>query len=165
MKTLTTSSDINKHIVTLFEYADKVTHITELGVRWGVSTRAFLYASIKNNTKLRSYDILLNDNVIGLFTKAKEMYIDATYQQADSLNLVIEETDLLFIDTLHTYKQLSQELKLHGNKSKKYIILHDTVTFKDLDQAINEFIEENSQWKLLVKYYNNNGLTILERQA
>lgn len=156
-------SDINQHIPTLLLYSTMVNHVTEMGVRWGVSTRAFLYAAAKNKTTLRSYDIILNETVVDLFAKAKEFNVDATYQQADTLNMTIEETDLLFIDTLHTYNQLSQELKIHGNKSKKYIILHDTVAFKDLDQAINEFLEENPHWKLLVKYYNNNGLTILER--
>jgi hypothetical protein len=157
-------SDINQHIPTLLLYSSMVNHVTEMGVRWGVSTRAFLYAAAKNKTKLRSYDIVLNDTVIGLFNKAKEVNVDATYQQADTLNLTIEETDLLFIDTDHTYNQLSQELKIHGNKARKYIIFHDTVTFPDLNRAIDEFLLVNSHWKVLHHYVNNNGLKILERQ-
>ena len=156
-------SDINEHIPTLLLYSSMVNHVTEMGVRWGVSTRAFLYAAAKNKTTLRSYDIVLNDTVVDLFTKAKEFNIDATYQQADTLNMTIEETDLLFIDTEHTYKQLSQELKLHGNKSRKYIIFHDTVTFPELDKAIYEFLTDNKHWQLLIKHVNNNGLTVLQR--
>lgn len=162
-KSCNNPSDINEHIPTLFLYSSMVNHVTEMGVRWGVSTRAFLYAAAKNNTKLRSYDIELHDNVIKLFNIAKETNVDATYQQADTLNLTIEETDLLFIDTDHTYDQLSQELKIHGNKARKFIIFHDTVTFPDLNRAIDEFLSANSHWKVLHHYVNNNGLKILER--
>ena len=156
-------SDINEHLPVLFDYASKVNHVTELGVRWGTSTRAFLYAAIQNNNILRSYDIILNDNVKTLFNKAKSSNIDVVYTQANTLNLTIEETDLLFIDTEHTYAQLSQELVLHGNKASKYIICHDTVTFPDLDKAIFEFLLNNKHWSLLTKHLNNNGLTILQR--
>lgn len=36
---------------------------------------------------------------------------------------------------------------------------------KGLKPAIDEFLANNSNWKLLVKYINNNGLTILERTS
>jgi len=156
-------SDIYEHLPVLFNYASKVNHVTELGVRWGTSTRAFLYAAIQNNNILRSYDIILNDNVKTLFNKAKSSNIDVEYTQANTLNLTIEETDLLFIDTEHTYAQLSQELVLHGNKAKKYIIFHDTVAFPNLNKAIDEFLQENLYWKIIKTYNNNNGLKICER--
>ena len=156
-------SDINEHIPTLYEYANAVNHITELGVRWGVSTRAFLYSVIQRKTTLRSYDLVTNTWVTDLFVKAKELNVDAVYQQANTLEMTLDQTDLLFIDTDHTYNQLSQELKLHGNKARKYIIFHDTVTFPDLDKAINEFLSVNKHWNLLIKHVNNNGLTILQR--
>ena len=35
---------------------------------------------------------------------------------------------MLFIDTWHNYYQLRKELKLHADKSKKWIVLHDTVS-------------------------------------
>jgi hypothetical protein len=158
-----TSSDINEHLPVLFEYANKVNHITELGVRWGVSTRAFLYSAVLNKTTLRSYDINLYHTVTELFDMAIKINPNVSYQQANTLDLTIEATDLLFIDTLHTYEQLSTELKLHGNKAKKYIIFHDTVTFFELSKAIDEFCEANKHWKLLSNYTNNNGLKILER--
>jgi len=156
-------SDINEHIPTLYEYANAVNHITELGVRWGVSTRAFLYSVIQRKTTLRSYDLVTNNWVTDLFIKAKELNVDAVYKQANTLDMTIDQTDLLFIDTEHTYSQLSEELKLHGNKARKYIIFHDTVTFPDLDKAINEFLYYNKHWNLLIKHVNNNGLTILHR--
>ena len=81
----------------------------------------------------------------------------------------------MFIDTYHEYNQLKQELKLHGNKVKKYLIFHDTTTFgqfgetfKELNtigiwKAIQEFLDENKNWIIEEKLDNNNGLTILKR--
>ena len=39
-----TPSDINEHLPTLRKYAEECDHITEMGVRWIVSTYAFLAA-------------------------------------------------------------------------------------------------------------------------
>mgnify|MGYP003341704613 CR=1 FL=1 len=99
----------------------------------------------------------------------------------NTLQMQIEETDLLFIDTLHAYKQLNQELTLHGNKAKKYIILHDTSSYEYSDErnsytnenmdspirglwpAVEEFLKNNNHWKIQERRLNNNGLTILKR--
>ena len=62
---------------------------------------------------------------------------------ADTRQLEIEETDLLFIDTWHDYLQLKKELFRHSNKVKKYIILHDTVFYG--------FINENLYEDVLIK--------------
>ena len=94
------------------------------------------------------------------------------YRQADVLTIGIDETDLLFIDTLHNYAQLRSELAKHSGQVRRYIVLHDTETFgfKDelglgpgLQQAIDEFLAANNSWRLRNKYTNNNGLTVLER--
>ena len=42
-----THSDINEHIPALINYAQQCDHITEMGVRWIVSTWAFMAASPK----------------------------------------------------------------------------------------------------------------------
>ena len=47
-------SDINEHLPTLKKYAEECEHITEMGVRWVVSTFAFMAGLPK---KLISYDI------------------------------------------------------------------------------------------------------------
>lgn len=163
-------SDINENLPILFELSKECNHVTEMGVRTGVSTRAFLNSDVV----LRSYDIILNDNVTNLFEIAKKIGKDVSYTQADVLNIEIEETDLLFIDTLHSYSQLREELKLHSKKSKKYIVFHDTQTFgviggPDLGNelgllpAIIEFLIDNPEWKFRIHKTNNNGLTVLEK--
>jgi len=49
-----TPSDINEHLPTLKKYAEECSHITEMGVRWVVSTYGLLMGKPK---KMISYDI------------------------------------------------------------------------------------------------------------
>ena len=179
--------DINEHLPTLRKYASQCEHVTEMGVRFAVSTYALLIAKPK---KVISYDLNYKffkpyESEIKLFA----LGCDTSFQfiEADVLKTDIEETDLLFIDTLHTYNQLSQELRKHESKVRKWIILHDTVTFGDRDEdfyqngeisehvkdmkidnkglmkAFMDFLKENKKWKVKEHFTNNNGLTVLER--
>lgn len=165
-------SDINEHLPTLKKYAEECEHITEMGVRWIVSTYALLLGKPKT---MISYDINGID-----WKPIEEMVKGDTnfkFEVANTLNLEIDETDLLFIDTLHNYTQLKGELQLHGNKARKYLVFHDTTSFewigesyegkmdeKGLWYAIEEFLEANPHWEIHQRYTNNNGLTILKRK-
>jgi hypothetical protein len=173
-------SDINEHLPTLREYSEKCKHITEMGVRTPTSTWAFLAST---PDKLISYDIVNAPGIDEIKSITKESNLDFEFIVDDVLNVEIEQTDLLFIDTLHTYNQLNQELILHSHKVNKYIILHDTVTYGFTDEqiydhasdyikstdksksglryAISEFLNLNSDWVIEREYLNNNGLIIL----
>jgi hypothetical protein len=87
---------------------------------------------------------------------AKEEGIDFQFILGSSLTTQIPECDLLFIDTEHTYNQLTQELKLHSKKVRKYIILHDT-NLPLMWKAV-----EDSGLKVKERFLNNNGLTIIQ---
>lgn len=181
-----TKSDINEHLPTLFEYAQKNNHITEFGTRWGASTWAFLNAKPKT---LISYDIQRTKYVDNIELCASKENINYHFYEADTLDIDIAQTDLLFIDTFHSYVQLISELKLHHNKVNRYIIAHDTNTYgqkdmpyvgpisvkieslnkqynkkKGLMNAIRDFILEHSEWQIKKIFKNNHGLTILEKQ-
>lgn len=179
---ITTPSDINEHLPTLYRYGRKCSHITEFGIRGGASTYAFMEAKPE---KVIGYDILWWEEMRDLL-KYSVGKTDLQFKITSTIKpgLQIQQTDLLFIDTLHTYNQLKQELEQHHNKVNKYIILHDVVTFglKDEDlyghadtknlkkekkqglmPAVLDFILENDEWNLEEYYYNNNGLLILEK--
>jgi beta-1,4-mannosyl-glycoprotein beta-1,4-N-acetylglucosaminyltransferase len=120
-----------------------------------------------------SYDIEPCPLLESTLKMAKDEGINFRFQQANVLDINIEETDFLFIDTLHIYDQLSRELALHSPKVRKYIGLHDTEFFANkgevygmegLQRAIDEFIENNREWHIKEKWNRNNGLTILERK-
>jgi hypothetical protein len=163
-----TAGDINEHMLRLAQLARQCEHVTEFGVRTGMSTYSFLHGlSNKRGAKLRSYDLHDFFNVYGIHN---QLQIDWTFQQGSTLDAeTIEPTDLLFIDTLHTYAQLKGELEKHGNQARKYIVFHDTVSFgalgedngRGINPAIHEFLRDNSHWKIAEHYENCNGLTVL----
>jgi len=180
------NSDINEHLPTLKKYAEMSETVTEIGVRFACSTWAFLEGKPK---KVTSYDINYDffkpsEKYINIY--AKNHNIEFNFILGDSLKIEIEKTDLLFIDTLHTYNQLYNELKIHSSKVGKWIILHDTTTFGYRDEsiydhasdivknikadkqglinAVNDFLSENNDFYIKEVFTNNNGLTILERK-
>jgi len=166
-------SDINEHIPTLIKYGQECEHITEMGVRGIYSTWAFLAAAPK---KLISYDLEdpsnWGGNINNVYETAESYGLNFEFIKADVLKIEIEETDFLFLDTWHVYEQVRDELKLHSHKVKKYIGFHDIVSWgergeteghKGINYAINEFLENNTEWKIKEKFLNNNGLLIIER--
>ena len=177
-------SDINLHLNTLRYYASQSKTIVEMGVRWVVSTWAFLEGHPK---KLTSYDIVSpeewkrGDRMSPVEEYAKENNIDFKFILQDVLTVKLPKTDLLFIDTWHVYDQLIQELNMHSSQVNKWIILHDTETFGEkgensaysirekkeylgLKYAVNEFLQNNADtWRLHEHYTFCNGLTILKR--
>lgn len=187
-KYCSTPSDINQHLPTLKKYGEDCESIVEMGVRSGVSTTAFI---MSNPKKLISIDIQkmekFGSDTNQFINFTKERNIDYQFILGDTTKIEIDETDLLFIDTEHNYLQLKTELLLHGNKAKKYLIFHDTVTFGERDSnaysnyknlneideedktkqglnlAIEEFIHNNPQWKIHKVFENCCGLTILKR--
>ncbi len=161
--------DISQHLDTLYKYAQECEDIVELGVNEGISTTAFLMAK----KKFYNFDVHLTKMFDELIEMAKIENVEMNFTIANDLKIEIPECDLLFIDTLHTYTQLKAELKLHSDKARKYIIMHDTEVFgkKGVDGsvpgmwlAVEEFLKENSKWEIKEHYTYCNGLTVLERK-
>lgn len=161
-------SDIYYHLPKLKELSSQSTHVTEFGVRGGNSTIALLSGNPKT---LISYDI----NPAPLFLFDLDKNTEFKFIQQNVLSVSIQPTDFLFIDTLHSYEQLSKELHLHSSKVRKWIAFHDTETFglrgenyegkivDGLRKAINEFLEWNPSWKTIYQTSENNGLTIIQK--
>ena len=163
------TSDINEHLPTLDRLAKDCKHITEFGVRDGVSTTVWL----NNDVEIVSYDLYPTPRANFIFSQANTAGKPAQYIIGDIRALKdIEETDLLFVDSHHIYEQCSFELTNFGNKARKYIVFHDTVLFgrrgehhgDELLLAIAEFLVSNTHWTVKEHYTNNNGLTVLERK-
>ncbi len=154
-----TPSDISEHLPVLKEYYDQCEHVTEIGVRGGISLSAAL---VSNAKKVVAYDI----SPVSVPESDKLTFICAS-----SLEVEIEPTDFLFIDSKHTYSQLKQELNLHAKNVRKWIGMHDTNFWgtngengeRGLNFAINEFLTDNMSWEVELVLQNNNGLTVLKR--
>lgn len=162
-----TKTDINENLPVLKKFAEKVDHVTEFGVRTAQSTAALLAGKPK---KMISYDIV-DCRPYDLLSWSDKAGIDFRFIQADTASVHIEETDLLFIDTAHTYIQIKAELLMHGKMVRKYIIIHDTETYKEQDEhhgagpgiwkPVLEFLQDNPEWSILEHHANNNGMTVL----
>ena len=179
--------DIHEHLSTLRNLANQCRHVTEFGTRYGISTVALICGQPDT---VVSYDInrgFFEPYKSEVEALAQTAGVTFQFVEGDVLGVDIEETDLLFIDTYHTYNQLTKELNKHNSKVKKYIVLHDTVTYGTQDEkpyqygvvsdqltglqsatqglwmALEDFLEANTDWMIKEHYENNNGLTVLER--
>jgi hypothetical protein len=171
-----TKTDIDEHLPVLRALGEVCDHITEMGVRFGASSKAFLCC----DATLISYDIEYNEQVNKLFEIAKDNGKSVEYIIEDVLKTEIVPTDLLFIDTWHSNEQLRQELALHGDQAQQFLVFHDTQTYGLQDEswnkikpsepgcgllpAIIDFVIENPHWQFHTHRTNCNGLTVLERR-
>jgi hypothetical protein len=165
----TYGSDISAHLPFLefISRSGQCKVVTEFGTRDCYSTVAFL-SGCKN--VVHSYDIMVTPSIEEL-QAIVDKPCDWTFHHQSSIapETKIDPTDLLFIDSLHTYEQVTKELVRHGHYVNKYILFHDTVSFPEINKAIDEFIDYAS-----VQYYDwwhkayevkfNHGLLLLEKQ-
>lgn len=163
-----TPSDIFMHLPRLAALAAQCEHVTELGVREGVSSRALLWAQ---PAVLRCYDIDSTHKAKWDELVEARGRTDVRFEIADSRLIDLEETELLFIDTLHVYDQLKVELERHSPKAQEYIVLHDTESFRTRGEdpskrglwpAVEEFLALGT-FRIVKHYPDNNGLTVLGR--
>ena len=141
-------SDINEHVPTLLEYGQKCDHITEMGVRWIISTWVWLACAPK---KLIAYDLYdpsqWGASIKDVYDTAEVYGLDFEFHEKDVLKVDIEETDLLFHDT--TNFEFIGEDRQEGT---------------GIWPAIEEFLEEKKDtWVLEKRFMNCSGLTIIKR--
>lgn len=157
-------ADIWEHLPLLRQYATRVNHITEFGVRTGNSTSAFLYGLSQNGGTYVGYDIDPQR-----FHPPEIHNVSFTFKQQDTSapDLKIDPTELLFVDSCHQFGHVVSELRQHTQVSK-YIIFHDVDPmwpggFGPL-RAMLEFISAHPEFRLIEFHTNCNGLAVLERQ-
>lgn len=170
-KSRNTPSDINEHMDTLARLGRECEHITDFGARRGVSTLSFLMARPR---KIVVYNRRREPGIDWVEQLAIRAGIDFTFRQEDVLCTSVEETDLLLLDTHHSYEQVRDELARHSSAVRRYIIVHDTTTFGEIGErphsrgiapAIRVFLSCRSDWMVAETYDNNNGLTVLMRTS
>lgn len=155
-------TDIQAHLPRLAEMADGM-RVVEFGFRTGVSTVALLQKA----KVVTSYDIVDCEPHRSRVAKLSQNF---RFVMVSSLKTIIPVCDVLFIDSLHTYKQLRAELFKHQHRVLLYIAIHDTETFKTndkggdgpgLQRAIDEFMQEHGHWVVWKHHKDSNGLTVL----
>lgn len=186
-------SDINEHIPKLRQLASNCSSVVEIGVRNIVSTWGILVGLAESSEHNPTYlgidlhyppfnELFLADEL------AETNGVSFNFLEANDLDVDIEPTDMLFIDSLHTYRHLTYELEKFSPKVKKYIALHDTSapwgdqdepfldesmreypshidrTKRGLWPAVMDFLATHPEWTLKHRYLNNHGFTILEKK-
>lgn len=163
-------TNINQHLPTLRSLGEQCTIIMELGVCNGWSTRAFLASRPKELISVEKARI--KPEVRNLrYTLLPFMTWRVLEMGSLQLNPIDLDCDLILFDTVHRYGHLKKELDLLAEKSRKFLVFHDTVTFgvkgeghgPGILQAINEYVAVNTHWSPVLDSKENNGLMVFQR--
>lgn len=167
-----TPSDIQEHLPTLVELVleENAQTVIELGVRFGISTNAFLYALGNTGGHLWSVDI---DNRFHVDDPAW------TFLQGYDLDLGVitqlpELADLILIDTDHRYELTKAEILAYRPKLRSggLMVFHDTEVMQfdhhapgseppyPVKRAVDEELPAGEFPR--THYTNNHGLTIVK---
>jgi hypothetical protein len=168
-------SEMSAHMPLLAMLAGQCKTVTEFGSRGANSTVAFLSSGCDT---VSSWDIQPTAETVKLLQMRELGQLPCRFNFICSStvdpNNVIDETDLLMIDTLHTAKQVHNELKIHSDQVRRFLIFHDTYSQSRLSLdmygdlgigfAIDDFTEQNKDtWREVYRVPFNHGLLVLER--
>jgi len=155
--------DMTAFMPVLRAYARECGTIAELGVRKGMSTIALL--SGMHGGRLWSFDRDECENAGGLETMADGAGVQWIFQLGDIYDLHPWplKPDLLFLDADHTFEGVSRQLRFFGATTRKWVMIHDSVSFPDVRKAVLEFA--GGVWEVERAYTESSGLMILERKG
>jgi GT2 family glycosyltransferase/tetratricopeptide (TPR) repeat protein len=157
---------LRDYLPALVVLARECGHVTDVGTGIGLAAAAFLYGE---PGRLLCVDRIKYPEVDRLQLLAGRT--EFTFRQTDVLWEELEETDLLFLDTWRVQEQLVEELRLHGGKVRKYIVIHGTTAFADQGEdaghrglwpAVEAFLARGT-FRIKEQRKDRDGLTILER--
>ncbi|MFI0435325.1 MAG: hypothetical protein ACH350_06320 [Parachlamydiaceae bacterium] len=186
-------SDIHEHLPVLRQLAKECASVTEIGMKPLISTWAILKGLSENGQSIKRYlgierEMFYGGKVELAEKMSKENGIDFVFWPVNDLRIMIEPTDLLMIDSIHTYCHLRYQLEKFSKNVRKYIVMHDTsppwgekndesipidsreypVSYDRRKQglwpAIEDFLRSHPEWSVEKRLTNNYGLTILKRK-
>lgn len=138
-------SDIQRHLPRLRQEARGT--VLELGVRGGSSTVALLAGLEERGGVLWSVDV---DPASAAVFSGHDQWRFVVADSRDERSVgdagLPDELDVLFIDTLHTYEQVRDELAVWGDRVVPggVILFHDTDSYPPIRRAISEWCKSRS---------------------
>lgn len=144
----TSHHDLSReHVCVIASVASKCSTAVEFGVRRGVSSVSLAYglsSSKSKHRKLTSYDIQEPSFKWSQFENyCKDAKVEIEFHIENSRKIAIPRTDILFIDSFHSYSHFMEEIRIHESKASKFIIMHDssktgTYGLKDQDSGYDQ---------------------------
>lgn len=170
-------SDQSAHLPFLQFLASLCGHVTEFGCREGETTLAFakgLSLSRLAPKKLISVDQRLWPSHQQLAGCGLPVPWELWLANVVAGDWVIEPTDLLHVDDLHTFAQVEKELTIHGRQVKRFLSFHDVISQGEtstdspgeegIKRAILEYASANG-FSPVYRADFNNGLWVFEKQV
>lgn len=167
-------SDVRAHLPMLRLLAASSDGVVEFGTRHAVSAAALAVgaADSRHPAGLTCVDLVRQPEVTVLAAACAAAGVRFEFVRRDTRELPPVACDLLFIDTLHTADQLAAELDRHAAGVRRWIALHDTVTFgvrgevpgtAGLRAAVDAFLAARPEWAEWFTSPADNGMTVLRR--
>jgi len=159
-------SYIHEHLTTLFFIASEFpcNTVLEIGTGMGHSTEAFAEAGCF----VQTLDIVDCKQAKELLRQDRLSHL-VEYIKKNSLTFTAENHyDIVFIDGLHEYGQVKEELRLFSPAVKKggFLILHDYTNFAHpgVQRACDEFAASHREYKIY-RWFNCNGLYVMKKDG
>jgi len=161
-----TPSDFSEHMDTLRSLASKCDHVTEV-CSWGKPARVALAAAYPK--RFTSYSPAARPEWPQLSRLLGDRFSGVV--AADPATAVVEETDLLFLDTNHRADEIVSSLTANAGRVRKYVAVHCTETYGEVGDdkgpgvlpGLRLWLSRNPEWTVKDHRPNNHGLMILSR--
>lgn len=165
-------SDVFMHCPTIREFSRRCESVTELGLN---SSGVCIAALAGQPPKYIGYG-KDKKHVEVLAGKLPED-VGKTHVRlrvGDSLKIQIQPTELLILDTYHSYTRLKQELLKHAGNVTRYLMIVNSYAFAvrgedgaspGIMDAVAEFLKDHKRWSIVHNETKNNGLLVLQRDA
>lgn len=169
--------DWNEHLDKLRELASKCEHVTEMTKR-RESTVGLAAGRPKKLVSYQRENDDLGEILHYIIGRDKPSPLESfTTHAGDFLSVdEIEETDMLLIDSIHSADRLHAELKRHGHKVRRWLVIRGTESFGEMAEGSTEpnsglyagldryFLEHPEHgWHRVYHASNQYGLSVYSR--
>jgi len=154
-----------KYLPHIREYMQECNSYRELGTNQGASASAVVLENVpfvqlidKSFSRFRPWKHYFDS-----YAEANNIVLNLVESSSLEVN-VTRDTDFLFVDSVHKYNHVLEELRLYSPFVNKYIMIHDTVGYPGVGKAVDDFVSKTIEWKLSFHYdHPKAGYTVLEK--
>tara|TARA_R110000765_G_scaffold288759_4_gene384972 strand:+ start:4330 stop:6237 length:1908 start_codon:yes stop_codon:yes gene_type:complete len=159
--------DLEQHMDFLKEISSKCSHVTEISKR----KESLVALAAGKPKKIVSYNTEGNHPIIEQVEKVlPEIQMKLSSLPSSEIE-TIEKTDLLFIDTIHTYDEMMNELNKFAPMVKRFIVARGTQSNGEIGEdggrgilhALRLFMQENPKWSIIEHHEQQYGISVLAR--